>query len=181
MSNERGTGSNTQSVDMGQYRGRLDYLGFTPEDARNLEKLRQWTEKNASNFAKKFYDPQFANSEFSAVISGNGSVRSTLEGAQAGYMLAWFSGYPDEAYIKYRQLIGDRHAEIGVTPQWYLSSYRFYETIFFPMITKHLRFSKTSAKKILGSLSSLMSFDQAIIMDRYIQGLTDQIRKPSIR
>jgi heme-based aerotactic transducer len=162
---------------MNEYKSRLDYMGFTPEDARTLEKLKPWAESIAKKFATKFYDPQFENAEFSAIVSNYGSIRSTLEGAQAGYMLGWFSGYPDEGYIKYRQLIGERHADIGVTPQWYISSYRLYETIFFPMVTKHLRLSRTSAKKVLGALSSLMAFDQAIIMDKYIQGLTDQIQE----
>ena len=175
MSNEKELGSGT--IDMADYKSRLDYMNFSAEDARALEKLKPWAEKVADDFATKFYDPQFKNADFAAIVSGNGSVRATLERAQAGYMLAWFSGYPDEAYIKYRRLIGDRHAIIGVTPQWYISSYRLYETVFFPMITKHLRLSKTSAKRILASISSLMSFDQAIIMDRYIQGLTDQIQE----
>jgi len=172
MSNDQGSGSGT--VNMGEYKSRLDYLGYTPDLARTLEKLRPWAEKVSAEFATKFYDPQFKNPEFSAIVSGNGSVRATLEGAQAGYMLAWFGGHPDEAYIKYRQLIGDRHAIIGITPQSYISSYRFYETVFYPMIRKHLRLSKTSATKIIGAIASLAMFDQAIIMDRYIHGLTDQ-------
>jgi heme-based aerotactic transducer len=173
MSNKNG--SDSGAVDMGEYKSRLDYLGFTPETARTLEKLKPWTEKVTADFATKFYDPQFKNAEFAGIVLGNGTVRATLERAQAGYMLAWFNGYSDEAYIKYRQLIGDRHAIIGITPQWYISSYRFYETVFYPMIRKHLRLSKTSATKILAAIAALAMFDQAIIMDRYIRGLTDQI------
>jgi hypothetical protein len=98
MSNEKG--SNSEAINMGEYKSRLDYLGYTPELARTLEKLRPWAEKVSAEFATKLYDPQFKNPEFAAIVSGNGSVRATLEGAQAGYMLAWFSGYPDEAYVK---------------------------------------------------------------------------------
>ena len=177
MGNDHGSKTETQSINISEYEARLEYLGFTPKAARKLEKLKPWAEKIAKKFAEKFYDPQFANDEFRSVVEAYGSVRSILEGAQAGYMLGWFSGYPDESYVKYRQLIGDRHSEIGVTPQLYISSYRFYETILFPMIAKHLRFSATSAKAVQDSISALILFDQAIIMDRYIQGLTDTIQE----
>lgn len=118
MSDTRGSATGT--VNMSEYRSRLDYLGFTQEDAQALQKLKPWAEKVQEEFARKFYDPQFENPEFRAIVENYGSVRSTLERAQAGYMLGWFSGYPDESYIKYRQLIGERHADIGVTPQWYI-------------------------------------------------------------
>jgi heme-based aerotactic transducer len=173
MSNNQGS---TESINLNEFKARLDYMGFTAEDARRLEKLKPWAESVSKKFAKKFYDPQFENAEFRAIVEGNGSTRAGLEGAQAGYMISWFGGYPDESYIKYRQLIGGLHAKIGVTPQWYISSYRLYETIFFPMLVKHLRLSRLSSKKVLGSISSLMAFDQAIIMDKYIQGLTDRIQ-----
>lgn len=54
------------------------------------------------DFARKFYDPQFENAEFRAIVENYGSVRSTLERAHAGYMLGWLSGYPYESYTKYR-------------------------------------------------------------------------------
>ena len=62
-------------------------MGFTQEDARVLEKLKPWAESVAEKFASKFYDPQFENAEFRSIVENYGSIRSTLERAQAGYML----------------------------------------------------------------------------------------------
>ncbi|MCH8137332.1 MAG: 2-oxo acid dehydrogenase subunit E2, partial [Proteobacteria bacterium] len=177
MSDEQRSVVETESLDMGEYRHRLDYLGFTTDDAKRAEQLKPWAEKIAARFAKQFYEKQFDEPEFRAIVEAAGSNRRVLEGAQGAYMVTLFSGYPDESYVKYRQLIGALHARIGVTPQWYVSSYLFYQEILYPMIRKHLRLSTISANKIIAGVSKLLLFDQAIIMDKYISGLTDQIQE----
>ena len=40
---------------------------------------------------------------------------------------------PDVDYVESRLRIGALHARIGVTPRWYVSSYRLYEKYLFPM------------------------------------------------
>lgn len=46
MSTEKG--SNAGTINVGEYNSRLEYLGFTQDSARALEKLKPWVEKNTT-------------------------------------------------------------------------------------------------------------------------------------
>lgn len=157
-------------------RGRLAFLGFTEADARLLQTLKPWAETIINDFSKEFYDRSYENPGFRAVVERYGTTRSTLEAAQAGYALSYFSGYPDETYIRYRELIGRRHTQIGVEPQYYISSYGFYNDHLMPRVRKHLWRKRGKVARAIEALQKLMLFDQAIIMDAYIGGLIDEQR-----
>ena len=117
-----------------EIRKRLDHLGFTESDAQLLKSLKPWAQTAISEFAHEFYEVQFRNPDFVAIIRANNSTQQILEGAQAGYAMDLFNGYPDSAYVQKRVSIGALHARINITPQWYLASYKFYHDILYPMV-----------------------------------------------
>ena len=164
------------SLGEGEVRQRLNFLGFTEADANLLSSIRPWVESVAKEFATKFYDKSFADAGFSEVVRRNNSNRGTLEGAQAAYAIDLFRGWPSSGYVELRQRIGSLHARIGVTPQYYVSSYQFYYDILVPMIRKHMGMKRGKANEIVASMNKLLLFDQAVIMDTYIDGIMDQLR-----
>lgn len=158
-------------------RTRLNFLGFTEDEAKMLSDLRPFIESVKDDFAKQFYDRSFADAGFSAVARRNNASRAGLEAAQAGYCLDLFRGWPTTGYVQFRSSIGSLHARIGVTPQYYTASYQFYNDILFGMIRKKFgSFGRTKSDKVLGAVNKLLLFDQSIIMDAYIQGIMDQLR-----
>lgn len=155
----------------GAMREQLTYMGFTDGDAELLASMRSWMQDEVKGFVTRFYDPQFQQAEFVKVVSDNSSVRATLEGAQAGYLMDLFNGYPNLAYGEKRQLIGRRHSILGVTPQWFTSSYQFYYDLLLPMVREHWGDQVEIGNKACDAIMKLLNFDQQLIMQEYVTGL----------
>ena len=165
--------ANEIKMDDREIRTRLDFLGFTAEDAELLRSLKPWADKYIPEFVKEFYNYQFRNPEFASIIRSNGATQEGLEGAQAGYARMLFDGYPDMGYVNRRIIIGELHARINITPQWYITSYHFYFDMFYPQLLKE---AGDKGEQAVSAMNKLLNFDQALIMDTYINGLMDQMR-----
>jgi hypothetical protein len=154
----------------------LVVLGFLQEDADLLASLHPWAFRVADPFLDRFYDEQFSYPEFAEIVERAGSDRRRLQGFQRQYLLQLFSGMPDAGYVESRLRIGALHARIGVTPNWYVSSYGLYERHFFPMLLRHFPFRRRKGRRAVEALSKLLSFDKALVLDMYIAGVTDDAR-----
>jgi hypothetical protein len=117
--------------------GRLVVLGFVQKDAELLAALRPWILRVVDDFLKHFYDEQFSHPEFVEIVERAGSDRQRLADFQRRYVLELFDGMPDGTCVESRLRIGALHAQIGVTPRWYVSSYHLYEEYLFPMLLRH--------------------------------------------
>ncbi|MCI0848191.1 MAG: globin-coupled sensor protein, partial [Chloroflexi bacterium] len=161
------------TMDERTIRTRLDFLGFTSSDAELLRSMKPWADQAINGFVKEFYDYQFKDPEFASIIRSNGATQDGLESAQAGYARMLFDGYPDMGYVNRRMAIGELHARINITPQWYITSYHFYFEMFYPRVREE---AGEKADQAASALNKLLNFDQALIMDTYINGLMDQMR-----
>jgi hypothetical protein len=159
---------------------RLVLVGFVQEDAELLASLRAWAQRVADRFLTLFYDEQFSHSEFAAIVERAGSNRERLHAFQRRYLLELFDGMPDETYVEGRLRIGSLHARLGVTPRWYVSSYGLYEKYLFPMLRRRFRFRPAKARRAMSALSKLLNFDKALVLDMYIEGVTEDLRSTNI-
>jgi heme-based aerotactic transducer len=82
--------------------------------------------------------------------------------------------------VEGRLRIGALHARIGVTPRWYVSSYGLYEKYFFPMLLAHYGIRRRKGRRAVAALSKLLNFDKALVLDMYIQGVTEDLRSAVI-
>ena len=151
-------------------RTRLDFLGFTASDAELLKTMKLWADSIMKEFVKEFYDYQFKDPEFSSIIRSNGGTQEGLEAAQAGYARMLFDGYPDMGYVSRRMAIGELHARINITPQWYITSYHFYFDMFYPRVREE---AGDNADQAVSAVNKLLNFDQSLT---YIKGLMDSMR-----
>jgi methyl-accepting chemotaxis protein len=159
-----------------EVRTRIALVGFDDADAALLLSLRPWAETIVNDFAVEFYSRSFLNPGFAEFVQKSNSSRARLEPAQAGYALSLFDGIPSPEYVAYRHLIGSLHADLGVTPRWYVSSYAYYADYLFPRVRKQFRFQPSKATKAVDAILKLLLFDQGLIMDKYIDGITDRLR-----
>jgi hypothetical protein len=167
-------------LDDRQIADRLVFLGFVQEDADRLSSLRSWVHRVADQFLKLFYDDQFSHPDFVEIVERAGSTRQRLESFQGDYLLDLFDGMPDAEYVESRLRIGALHAKINVTPRWYVSSYGLYERHLFPMLRRHFRFRPRKARRAIAALSKLLNFDKALVLDMYIDGVTEEMRATRI-
>jgi hypothetical protein len=159
---------------------RLVFLGFVQEDAGLLISLRPWVQRVADKFLAAFYDDQFSHPEFVEIVERAGSTRERLQAFQRDYLLDLFDGMPDAEYVESRLRIGALHAKLSVTPRWYVSSYGLYERHLFPMLRRHFRFRPRKTRRAIAALSKLLNFDKALVLDMYIDGVTDEVRATTI-
>jgi Protoglobin len=159
---------------------RLVVLGFEQNDAQLLMSLRPWIQRVADQFLQPFYDEQFSHPEFAEIVDRAGSDRERLTDFQRRYLLDLFDGLPDATYVESRLRIGALHAQIGVTPRWYVSSYRLYEKYLFPRVLKHFRFRRRKGRRAVAAISKLLNFDKALVLDMYIEGVTEDVRNQAI-
>ncbi len=169
--------TNSNQISGLEVRNRLDHLGYTDSDARLLESLKSWADGNLGKFAKEFYDRQFSNPDFAAIVKGNGSNQGALEGAQAGYAIDLFRGYPNAAYVDKRVTIGLIHASVNITPEWYIASYQFYFDVLYPMVRAEFKGEEETGEQAVSALNKLLVFDRAVIMDTYINRILDQVKE----
>jgi hypothetical protein len=155
---------------------RLVLVDFVQEDADVLAPMRPWVARIADEFLALLYDEQFARWEFRLIVERARSSRERLVDLQRRYLLDLFGGMPDAAYVESRLRIGALHARIGVTPRWFVGTYRLYEKHLFPMITRHFWLRPGKARRTVAALSKLLNFDQALVLDMYIEGVTDDLR-----
>ena len=163
-------------IDTTEVRERLGVLGYTEKDAQVLQALRPWAERNIPKFVRIFYDRSFQIPFIVEMVRKQKTSREILEGAQGAYAMDFFRGWPDAAYVDKRLTIGRRHAGMGVTAQFYISSYQFYYDILFPMIRRTSRARPWRAKQAIDAVHKLLTFDQALIMDTYVDHITLNLR-----
>ena len=166
----------TRQIDATDIRQRLSILEFTDADAALLQTLRPWAERAMPTFSRFFYDRSYKVPAIVDVIRKQNSTRERLEAAQSAYAVDLFRGWPDDAYVDKRLIVGKRHASMGVTAQYYIASYQFYYDILFPMIRKQFRGRPAKAKQAVDAVHKLLIFDQAIIMDTYVANITINLR-----
>lgn len=159
---------------------RLVFLGFVQEDADLLFSLHPWAERVADAFLALLYDDQFSHREFAEIVERAASNRERLEAFQRRYLLELFGGMPDAVYVESRLRIGALHARIGVTPRWYVSSYGLYEKHLFPMLRRHFFLRPKKASRAVAALSKLLNFDKALVLEMYIEGVTEEVRSTNI-
>ena len=126
-------------------RGRIFAAGWSILASQTLTRgcsctLKSWAEGMVERPASEFYDRSFESAEFVEVVRRNNANREGLEKAQAAYCLDLFRGVPSVQYAELRQHIGMVHARIGVTPEYYQTSYQFYYDILFRMVRRKLMF-----------------------------------------
>ena len=163
-------------VDTTEVRQRLSVLGFTESDVRVLQALKPWAERNIPKFVSIFYDRSFQTPFIVEMVRKQNTTRERLEAAQGAYAMDFFRGWPDAAYVDKRLTIGRRHASMGVTAQFYISSYQFYYDILFPMLRRGSRARPWRAKQGIDAIHKLLTFDQALIMDTYVENITSNLR-----
>lgn len=160
---------------------RLDYLKFTSREAKLLKGLRDWVETVADTFMTQLYDYQFANPEFVKMAERSGASRQGIQQQHRAYFVSLFDGTPDMKYVEGRFGIGRAHARLGITPQWFVSTYQLYSLYFYPMIRRRYRLRPWHAVKVIDALEKLINFDMQLVLEIYVLDVSMDLKKVGTR
>ena len=104
-----------------------------------------------------------------AIVVGAGSSIEKLKQTNPRYFAEIFKGEFDDAYFESRLFIGEIHANVGVTPQWFYAAMSTYFDVITPMIVKAYKFKPAKLAQVLSAFQKVFNLDQEVILEAYIE------------
>ena len=155
----------TLQTDEAAILARLDFLGFTAEDAHLLATLHQALQASQDQVLDGFYSHLDAFPDLQPLIREAGLAR--LKQMQGAYFSSLSKGCYDRDYVRNRISVGIVHQRIGLKPEWYLGACKRYLSLLMPVlwdITGHDFFRFSAAQD---ALAKIFFFDIGIALDAY--------------
>ncbi len=154
---------------------RLEFLGFTQEDAQKLRSIHKMAVEHADEIIDQLYEHLFKFDETRAFFMQTG-VLERIKEFQKQYFIRLTEGIADRDYFENRLRVGDTHQRIELLPQWYLGLYSRYFHLIVEQIVKNG--STDRALEVIPSLLKLIFLDIGLAMDAYIRGgFIDKLRQ----
>lgn len=145
---------------------RLAFLQLGPDDAERLATLLPELRALGDRFVDQFYEHLFAFPEAAKVLNDAGLV-SRLKQAQKLHLESMLAANWDESYVTQRRRVGNTHAEVGISPQFFLGAYIQYIQFFLRCCGPHD--SPQTAEFLEQTLSLLKAIflDIGLTLDTY--------------
>lgn len=140
---------------------RLGFLHLTRDDFELLAGLRKDIERQVPAIVAEFYEELLKYSEPRRQFA-DAKKLARVQAAQRSYLLALFSGEPQDAYIEQRLKIGDIHERIGVPLKWYIGSMGW----FYARLVAALPPASRSTE-VAVALAKVMNFDLQLALESY--------------
>jgi signal transduction histidine kinase len=154
---------------------RLEFLGFTEEDAERLRSIHTMAEEHADELVDKLYEHLLKFEDTRAFFIQPGVLERVKE-FQKQYFVRLTEGKTDREYFSNRLQVGDAHQRIELLPQWYLGLYCLYFQLIVEQILKYQGVDRVM--EVVPSLRKLIFLDIGLAMDAYIQGgFIDKLRQ----
>ncbi len=159
--------------DADEIQRRLAYFRLGPGELEQLRQVGEQFEAYLPGFVDFFYAHLQSFPETGRFLRDPQLVQR-LKQAQQQYFRSLFQGTVDPSVIEYRHLIGRKHAEVGLAPQWFLGAYGLYlEFCVRQLVQSGLPEEKAS---LLVALVKFILFDISLTLDAYFQRATEHIR-----
>lgn len=159
-------------VDLDQ---RLAFLGLTADDAIRARELLPFFEKYCDEFVERFYKHLFAFPATERFLQDPVLV-ARLKEALRQHLVTMLEADWNDSYLQQRLEVGNRHAEIGIQPEFFLGAYNQYIQhcfrAFAPDMSPELR---AFFEQIL-SVLKIVLFDIGLTLDAYFQQSTRTMR-----
>lgn len=109
------------------------FLEFTDADAVLLRQLHAQLQEYGDEFARAFYDHVLLFPEMRAQVPDSEALKR-LKKTQSAYFNGLTVGDYGADYVRHRLGVGITHQRVGLTPRWYLGSYRKYLSFLRPLL-----------------------------------------------
>ena len=145
---------------------RMAFLHLSGEDFRLLAELRPLVERRIPAIVEAFYKQLRRHSEPRRFFANEKTLERVKTGQRA-FLVALFSGEPDEAYFEKRLMIGEVHERIGVPLKWYIGSMgNFFEQLL-GVLAKEPGLGPERCLAAALALSKIMNLDLQLAMESY--------------
>jgi signal transduction histidine kinase len=149
-------------------RPRRRFLRFTDDDARRLRDLSNEIDPHLPEVVDEFYSHLLRFEPLRLLLEEPGRI-DRLRGILVAYLREMFAGDYGAAYQEKRRRVGERHLECGLDTRWYLGSFNILMQLLLPHIARIHAENPRAMLEATTSLSRLMTLDQELALDRYIE------------
>ncbi len=146
---------------------RLKFIGFGPEDAAALRRIKPLLAQNLQRILTKFYAHIEAYPNLMAMFGGAQGV-AHARAAQADHWLKLFDGGFDAEYVKRALRIGDAHHRIGLEPRWYIAGYAMAVGELTAVVSETVRWRTAERTAALKALNKAVMLDMDYAISVYI-------------
>jgi signal transduction histidine kinase len=96
-------------------------------------------------------------------------ISTRLLEAQKRYLLSLVAGSYGRAYEEGRRRIGQVHARLGLTPEWYFGAYALYLSLLEPLVFEKFHTQPAKYVAIRIALNKVMFLDMQLALEAYIE------------
>jgi signal transduction histidine kinase len=149
-------------------RPRRRFLRFSSGDARRLRALSTQLDPFLPEVVEAFLDHLRRFAPLRPLLDESGRV-DRLHAILLTYLREMFAGDYGARYQEKRQRVGERHLELGIDTRWYLGSFNVLMQLLLPHIARIYAANPQAMLEAITSLSRLITLDQELALDRYIE------------
>jgi signal transduction histidine kinase len=147
---------------------RKGFLCFTAEEEVALTALQPIMAQHVDELVRAFYRHLLSFPETRSFLTDE-LISTRLLEAQKRYLLSLVTGPYDRAYEAGRRQIGQVHARLGLTPEWYFGAYALYLSILHPLIFEKFRHQPDKYMAVRIALTKVIFLDMQLAMEAYIK------------
>jgi signal transduction histidine kinase len=147
---------------------RKRFLGFTREEEVSLTTLQPLMTQHVNELVAAFYRHLLSFPDTRKFLTDELITTRLLE-AQKRYLLSLVTGTYDRAYEEGRRRIGQVHARLGLTPEWYIGAYALYLSFLEPLIFEKFRNRPATYVAIRIALTKVLFLDLQLALEAYIE------------
>ena len=154
---------------------RLAFMALDESDALRVRQLLATFEEKSQDFTDQFYSHLLQFPETAKFIR-DPTLVERLKELQKNHLRTMLEARWDDAYLQGRLRIGDRHAEVGIEPQFFLGAYNQYIQFFYGHFANRLRQDGIEPMAHLLTLDKLILLDIGLTLDAYFAHSTKALR-----
>jgi signal transduction histidine kinase len=147
---------------------RKGFLRFTKEEEVVLTALQPIMAQHVEELVGAFYRHLLSFPDTRKFLTDE-LISTRLLEAQKRYLLSLVAGSYGRAYEEGRRLIGQVHARLGLTPEWYLGAYALYLSLLEPLIFEKFHTQPAKYVAIRIALTKVMFLDIQLALEAYIE------------
>jgi methyl-accepting chemotaxis protein len=145
---------------------------WTPVDDANLPFIRKAVLSRMSAIVDRFYDRLQETPELARFL-GDGSILPRLKKAQSDHWSTLFADGPTARYQERALRVGEAHARVGLTPDWYMAAYALMLNDLSAAAVSSLWMKPKRLQRVLGSLQRAIVFDMVTAVSAYESDIAD--------
>jgi signal transduction histidine kinase len=147
---------------------RKAFLRLTKEEEVALTALQPIMAQHVDELVGAFYRHLLSFPDTRKFLTDE-LISTRLLEAQKRYLLSLVAGFYDRAYEDGRRRIGQVHARLGLTPEWYFGAYALYLSLLEPLIFEKFHTQPAKYVAIRIALTKVMFLDIQLALEAYIE------------